>query len=161
MMNLKFKPATKADLPEISLLAEKIWREHYPSIIGEKQVDYMLATRYSHQALMGSMDRGEQFYLAYNEEEAVAYSAIELTQDCCYLHKFYVDVSSHRKGLGKLFFDYLLTQVSTNISWRLQVNRQNIKAINFYFKMGFVIETVGDFAIGEGYYMNDFVMVRK
>jgi len=44
---------------------------------------------------------------------------------------------------------------------RLQVNRQNYKAVNFYFKMGFIIESVGDFDIGGGYFMNDFVMVRK
>jgi len=27
--------------------------------------------------------------------------------------------------------------------------------------MGFIIESVGDFDIGGGYFMNDFVMVRK
>jgi hypothetical protein len=39
------------------------------------------------------------------------------------------------------------------------VNRQNYKAINFYFKLGFKIQTVADFDIGNGYVMNDFVMV--
>jgi hypothetical protein len=42
---------------------------------------------------------------------------------------------------------------------RLQVNRKNYKSINFYFKMGFVIEEVADFDIGDGYLMEDFVMV--
>jgi ribosomal protein S18 acetylase RimI-like enzyme len=41
----------------------------------------------------------------------------------------------------------------------LTVNRQNYKAINFYFKEGFRIKEVADFNIGNGYVMNDFVMV--
>jgi hypothetical protein len=35
----------------------------------------------------------------------------------------------------------------------------NYKAINFYFKNGFTIEKVADFDIGDGYFMNDFVMI--
>jgi ribosomal protein S18 acetylase RimI-like enzyme len=44
---------------------------------------------------------------------------------------------------------------------RLTVNRQNFKSINFYFKLGFKIEKVADFDIGNGYFMNDFVMLWK
>ena len=44
---------------------------------------------------------------------------------------------------------------------RLTVNRQNFKSINFYFKNGFKIEQVADFDIGNGYVMNDFVMVWR
>jgi ribosomal protein S18 acetylase RimI-like enzyme len=44
---------------------------------------------------------------------------------------------------------------------RLQVNRKNVKAINFYFKNGFVIEDAKDFDIGSGYFMKDFVMIKK
>ena len=39
------------------------------------------------------------------------------------------------------------------------VNRMNYKAVNFYFKSGFTIEKVADFDIGDGYFMNDFVMI--
>ena len=44
---------------------------------------------------------------------------------------------------------------------RLTVNRQNFKSVNFYFKNGFTIERVADFDIGNGYVMNDFVMMWK
>jgi ribosomal protein S18 acetylase RimI-like enzyme len=43
---------------------------------------------------------------------------------------------------------------------RLQVNRQNYKAINFYFRNGFIIESIADFDIGDGYFMNDFIMLK-
>ena len=44
---------------------------------------------------------------------------------------------------------------------RLFVNRENFKSINFYFKTGFIIEKIIDQPIGENFYMNDFIMIKK
>lgn len=121
----------------------------------------MLSNRYSAKAVEEGMNNGEKFFLCYADDEPVAYASLEWKETFYYLHKFYLDVSKHRSGIGKQFFDYLCTQMGTTKTIRLQVNRQNFKAVNFYFKMGFSIETVGDFDIGGGYFMNDFVMIRK
>jgi len=43
----------------------------------------------------------------------------------------------------------------------LTVNRRNIKAINFYFKAGYVIRSAVDLAIGRGFTLNDFIMARR
>ena len=158
MMDLIFRKASIADILLISQLAEKIWREHYPSIISVEQINYMLQSRYSHEAIEEGMKGEEKYFLAYADEQPVAYASIEWKDGFYYLHKFYNDVSNHRKGIGKQFFDYLLTQIDSSKPIKLQVNRQNFKAVNFYFKVGFVIESIGDFHIGGGYYMNDFVM---
>ena len=158
---LKFKNATINDIPLISQLADKIWKEHYPSIISQDQINYMLQSRYSQEAIAAGIERGEKYFIAYCNEKAVAYASIEWLEDFYYLHKFYIDVSNHRRGFGKQLFDYLLSQIGTSMPIKLQVNRENIKALNFYFKVGFEIESATDFDIGEGYYMNDFVMVRK
>ena len=53
---------------------------------------------------------------------------------------------------------FLTLQIKTI---RLTVNRKNHIAINYYFKNGFMIEEVKDFDIGDGYEMNDFVMLKK
>lgn len=160
-MNLVFRKASIADIPLISQLADKIWREHYPSVISVEQINYMLQSRYSSEAMENGMHGKEEYFLAYIDHEAVAYASIEWFGDFYYLHKFYNDVSKHRKGIGQQFFNYLLTQIDSSKPIKLQVNRLNFKAVNFYFKMGFIIESVGDFHIGEDYYMNDFVMVRR
>ena len=78
-----------------------------------------------------------------------------------FLNKFYVDVSHHRGGIGTHFFNYLLQQMNPTKPVRLQVNRQNYKAVNFYFKNGFTIEKVTDLHVGENFYMNDFIMIRQ
>ena len=160
-MNLSFRPATEKDIPLIASLADKIWHQHYPAIISIEQIDYMLQNRYSADAIKKQMQGGERFFLAFDNDEPLAYASVELRGEEYYMHKFYIDVSKHRNGIGKKFFDYLLQQIDWSKPIRLQVNRQNYKAVNFYFKMGFVIERVGDFHIGDDYYMNDFVMVRK
>ena len=71
-----------------------------------------------------------------------------------------------RKSLGTAVMQEIeneikVTQEVNNYKIRLTVNRQNFKAINFYFKNGFTIESVEDFDIGESYLMNDFVMVKN
>lgn len=159
-MNIQFKGATADDVALIEQLAKKIWHEHYPSIITVEQIDFMLADRYSAAAVNEGMQRGEVFYLAYADDEPVGYASVELKGDYYYLHKFYIDVAKHRGGIGGNFFKYILQQIDLSKPVKLQVNRQNIKAINFYFKNGFIIEATGDFDIGGGYFMNDFIMVR-
>lgn len=160
-MDLHFKPANVEDATLISQLAGRIWREHYPSIISTGQIEFMLRNRYTPQAIKDGMARGEKYFLAYAGNDPVAYADIELKGEAYFLHKFYVDVSRHRGGIGSRFFNYLLSQIDSSKPIRLQVNRQNYKAVNFYFRVGFVIESVGDFDIGGGYYMNDFIMLRR
>src|SRR5262249_20056311 len=99
--------------------------------------------------------------LAFADNEPVAIAHVEEKDNYYYLHKFYVDVSKHRSGIGSGFFSFILQQIAPAKPVRLQVNRLNYKAINFYFKKGFIIERVGDFDIGGGYFMNDFVMLRQ
>jgi len=160
-MDITFKRAAESDIPVIYQLADKIWHDHYPSIITTEQINYMLKARYSEAVLKEQLQLGEQIYLAFFNDTPVAFGSIELKERYYYLHKFYVEVSEHRHGIGRQFFNYLLSQTDISKPIRLQVNRQNFKAINFYFKMGFTIESVGDFHVGEGYYMNDFIMLRK
>ncbi|HLP21149.1 MAG TPA: GNAT family N-acetyltransferase [Chitinophagales bacterium] len=160
-MNLTFRKATTEDVTTIEQLAQKIWREHYPSIITIEQIEFMLLNRYSAKVIRESMAQGEQYFIAYVNGEPVGYASIELKGSYYYLHKFYIDVAKHRSGIGKEFFEYVLQQIDPSKPIRLQVNRQNIKAVNFYFKNGFVIESTGDFDIGGGYFMNDFIMLRN
>jgi diamine N-acetyltransferase len=82
-------------------------------------------------------------------------------KDEYFLHKFYVEVDEQGKGFGTKLFEHIVKELKDARSIRLTVNRKNYKAINFYFKNGFVIDEVADFDIGKGYFMNDFVMLKK
>jgi ribosomal protein S18 acetylase RimI-like enzyme len=156
------KPASTEDIKTIQALAHKIWTEHYTPIIGDVQVNYMLEKIYSEQALLKQINEGpQQFFLIQNGSEIQGYLSFETeNENKGFINKFYLLSETRRSGLGKQVFEALCSIYNSTKEIRLQVNRQNYKAINFYFKMGFVIESCADFDIGDGYFMNDFIMVK-
>ena len=76
-----------------------------------------------------------------------------------YFDKIYVLTNQQGKQLGYQLMihaiDFAKMHHMKSIS--LQVNRHN-KAFEFYKKIGFIIREEKDFSIGNGYYMNDYVM---
>jgi diamine N-acetyltransferase len=162
-MKLELREASIEDVTKIIELAQSVWWKHYPDIIGEEQVRFMLNKMYSHEALENHiLNKTQLFYLINNEQESCGFLAIEKkTETELFLQKFYILQSTQNKGIGARAFDALLALYPQIEIIRLQVNRQNIKPINFYFKIGFKIEKSADFDIGDGYFMNDFVMIKK
>jgi len=160
MINLKL--ATLQDTQLIAELAQEIWYECYPEIISKNQIDYMLEKYYRKNALENQMSEGQQFYLISTEkEENVGYLAVtEMETDKWFMNKFYIRAIKRMCGIGSIALK-LWEQIAHPTKLSLQVNRRNFKSVNFYFKSGFKIEKVADFDIGEGYSMDDFIMVKK
>lgn len=159
MNSIKLQIATLEDIPTIYLLAEKIWNIHYVPIIGQEQVDFMLSTMYSQEALTEQMTvKNHTFYLIISAEKTIGYLSVSGMEDM-FIHKFYIDPNEQSKGIGSAVFKNLVALYPSLKTFRLTVNRKNYKSINFYFKNNFVIEKVEDFDIGHGYYMNDFIML--
>lgn len=154
--------AGTGDIPEIAALAEKIWKIHYPPIIGMEQVEYMLNKMYSKEALMDQIYLGQMFYFIRHEGNNVGYFGVSNEDPLeLFIHKFYIDSERQGRGLGMQAFQKLIEMFPECSTARLTVNRYNFKSINFYFKAGFVISEVKDFDIGDGYVMNDFIMTRN
>lgn len=163
MNNLNLVKATEANIETIRDLAEKIWWKHYPAIIGETQVTYMLNLMYSESVLRNLISTNKQtFYLINIEDNTIGFIAVEERQkNELFLQKFYILSDRQNIGAGTASFDLLLKQYPDVEVIRLQVNRMNYKPINFYFKLGFQIETAQDFEIGEDFLMEDFVMINR
>ena len=161
-MNLQLSTADEKDIFTIQALAHEIWNDHYPAIIGQEQVDYMLNRMYNADSMLQQMHAGQQFFLIMDNEIPMGFASVEKKGDGKYfLNKCYIKTSVQRGGIGSWAIRTILEKYTDCKELRLQVNRQNYKAINFYFKMGFVIEQVADFDIGDGYFMNDFIMLLK
>ena len=162
-MELTFKELkSESDVKELSELASKIWNAYYPSIIGQRQVNYMLKKMYSAKSLKKqTMNKRHIFTGAYlNNEMAGFISYSKTSEEDFFLHKLYIKTEIHSKGIGRALFDFTFGNKNFK-TIRLTVNRKNVKAINFYFKKGFIIEKIIDIDIGEGFVMNDFVMLYK
>lgn len=157
-------PTTLHDLETIGRLARRIWMEHYPAIIGMEQTEYMLEKMYTPEALQEQYNKGHRFYFWHEGNEPVGFASIDSTPEGYgFLAKFYLDSSYRGKGIAPQFLAYLedrLREAGQTVV-RLTVNRQNIGAVNFYFKSGFKIIRCEDADIGNGYFMNDFVMEKK
>lgn len=159
-MNVNLIAATEADCAAIQTMAVRIWNDHYPPIIGQEQVDFMLERGYNPDSLKQQMEQGQQFYIISVNSSPGGFISVQPKEYGMFINKFYVENTLRGSGTGSSAFNALLLKYPDVLKWKLQVNRQNHKAINFYFKMGFVIEEVADFDIGDGYFMNDFIMVR-
>jgi ribosomal protein S18 acetylase RimI-like enzyme len=159
---IHLKRAALSDVDAIAQLAHTIWHAHYPQIIGMEQVRFMLEKMYHPNVLAQHISDGPQeFYIIQSASEALGFIALEPNeQGGLYLQKLYVIPEKHRQGIGAGALSAAIAQYPKAQTIRLQVNRQNHTAINFYFKHGFTIELVADFDIGEGYFMNDFVMIK-
>lgn len=169
-MKITLIPAKESDIGAISTMASEIWNLHYPAIIGQTQVDYMLNKMYSPEALKQQMQQGQQFFILQTEDgqQPCGYLSVSESPSSestfnnkLFIHKFYIHPAKQKAGIGMAAFQSLLEQFPLIKEIRLQVNRQNYTAINFYFKAGFKIEQVADFDIGDGYFMNDFIMLWK
>lgn len=157
------RPATLADIPVIAELAERIWYAHYTAIIGAEQVAYMLHLLYSPSALQRQMEVEQQvFWMLEDAGQTLGYLAVTNRGGGQYfLNKFYIDNGQRGRGLGLIAFELLLAKYPDLQALRLTVNRQNIHSINFYFKIGFLIEQCVDIPMGEGFVMNDFQMLWR
>ncbi len=100
--------------------------------------------------------------VAEEDNEIAGYIAFyPLNEKEVFLDKLYVKLDMHGRNIGGILLNEMMEQTGEEQQIKLQVNRKNIKAINFYFKNGFRIERAADFDIGNGFFMNDFVMIKN
>ena len=161
---ITIRTATEADIPLIGQLAKAAFYPTYLPFISLEQVDYMYRMMYSEASLQRQMsERGDVFLIAYDKETPVGYAAYQLGENgITKLHKIYVLPDVQVKGVGKLLLQ-TAEQNALSIgqqSLLLNVNRYN-KAVGFYTHMGYSICAEDDIDIGNGYFMNDYEMIKS
>lgn len=157
---LKIEKANKDDIALIKELSMQVWPQTYVPILGEEQVAYMLNKFYSTESLAEQMQK-HAFVILYDGFTAVGFASYELiNKDVVKLHKIYVVATVQGKGYGKYLLQYVCGATHTlNAKYlQLNVNRYNTQAIGFYTKMGFISIAEEDIDIGNGYFMNDYVL---
>ena len=157
------RKATAEDIPLIRELCYKVWPQTFASILSQDKIDYMLEYMYSVASLKKQMEDGSQFILVYEDSEPMGYAAYFHKGHHIYkLDKLYVLPSQQGKGTGRFVIGYIVNETKQKgaSALQLQVHRQN-KARDFYEKLGFVVIEEKDFDIGQGFFMNDYVMEKK
>jgi len=161
--NIIIRKATKDDIKLINAMAKKIWPLTYRAILLPEQLVYMLDLIYSPDALQKQFDSGHNFLIAEEGGQSIAFADYSLLKDSIYkLHKIYVLPEQQGKGVGKLLIDHIIQKIKEQkaTALLLNVNRHN-KARGMYERLGFTVIGEEDIDIGEGYFMNDYVMEKK
>ena len=154
------KKADVEDIPLIRELTFAIWPQTYSSLISKEQVDYMLQMMYSPASLQQQMKDGSTFIIVYEDTLPVGFAAYKPIDPLTWkLDKIYILSSQQGKGTGKFIINFIVDEIKNKHAkaLQLQVNREN-KAKDFYEKLGFKIIQTANFDIGNGYFMNDYVM---
>ena len=157
------RKATTNDIALINQMAWVVFPHTYHIILTPEQIDYMMELMYSEKSIQKQMEEdGHIYYLAFKEDEPAGYLSIQPEgEHVFHLQKIYVLPSFQGMNLGKMLFEQAIKAIKelhpAPCQMRLNVNRQN-KALTFYEKMGMTKIDEGDFPIGNGFYMNDYIM---
>ena len=163
---MEIKIASQQDLPIIQHLAKTIWPICYGPIISAEQIRYMLHLIYSQDALEAQFDKGHRFVIVVVNETPIGFASFSQKSaeepQTFRLHKIYVLTTIHSKGVGSFLLDYVCNEskkAGANLL-ELNVNKYN-PAKTFYDKKEFSILKEEVIDIGNGYVMDDYVMVKK
>lgn len=161
---LEIKKAGVIDIPLIRELTFRVWPQTYASILSQAQIDYMLEMMYSEDSLKKQMtEEGCRFIIIYEDGNPVGFASYNEEQPQRWkLNKIYVLPGQQGKGTGKYMINYITEEIkkSEGSSLFLQVNRYNNAKV-FYERLGFTETDFINLDIGNGYFMNDYIMEKK
>lgn len=161
---MEIRKADLGDYKIINDLAIKTWYDTYSSILSQEQLEYMLNTMYSLEAITEQIAiKGHHFLLLSEDDKYLGFASYELnyTSGTTKLHKLYVLPETQGRGAGRLLISKIENAAKNNGNDKivLNVNRYN-NAANFYLKNGFTKAGEEDINIGNGYLMEDFIMEK-
>ncbi len=171
-MDRKIRKAQLEEIPIIRDMAKVAFRHTYGLILTSDQIDYMMDWMYSEESLRAQMvERSNVFYIMSVNGRDVGYASFERHINppsdlegmiVFNLQKLYILPQCQGYSCGTDLLKYVEEQMrllvgSNPAAYELNVNRNN-SAVTFYQKQGLEINREGDFPIGNGYYMNDYIM---
>lgn len=157
------REAGKGDAALINHMAWEVFPETYAAILSPAQMEYMMDWMYSPANILAQMDGGHRYLLAFDGKGAEAgYVSFNREGPGLYhLQKIYVMPAFQGLGLGRVLFSEAVSAIKKDhpvpCTMELNVNRNN-PAVSFYHHLGMHIARSGDFPIGNGFFMNDYIM---
>ncbi len=157
------RKATLEDCVILNKMAQEVFPAAYSEILGPAQIEYMMEWMYSIDSLTQQIAKeGHVYFILYEEKQPCGYVSIQPEgKDLFHLQKIYVLPDYQGKGYGMELFRHAIHYIKeihpSPCAMELNVNRNN-RALHFYEHLGMKCVRQGDFSIGNGYYMNDYIM---
>jgi ribosomal protein S18 acetylase RimI-like enzyme len=161
----QIEPVTEADVERLAALAREIWLAHYPAIISNAQIEYMLAQRYEPRVVRAELGQdGIWWDKLVVEAGMVGFASYFLTgaHGEMKLDKLYVHPTHQHHGHGGRMIARACAVAREQGCDRvvLAVNKSNREAIAAYWKHGFQVTDAVVKDIGGGFVMDDYILVK-
>ena len=165
-LDFSISPVRDADIAPVCALAREIWMQHYPGIITVKQIEYMLAQRYSPDAIRTQLRAGDAWWDKLDVRgELCGFASYERGIDArtMKLDKLYVHQVVRGRGYGAALIDHVakVARQQGMDKLTLQVNKSNHGSVAVYLRLGFAVAKTVKVDIGKGFFMDDYVMERE
>ena len=160
---IEIKKDNELLIKELSSLASFIIREYYDPILGERQNTYMINKFQSIEAINDQLDNNYHYYLLKDNGKNIGFVGYYFKDESLYLSKLYFLKEERNKHYGTKTINFLI-DIARSYSKKfieLNVNRYNYDSIKAYEAMGFIKIRQEDNDIGNSYYMNDYVYMKK
>lgn len=161
MNAVTIKSAGKNEAEFISKIGQQSYRETYPAILSQEQIDFMLHKNYTVGAIQDLMNNGQDFYLLVEGSVAKGFVSVQVKElSTLRIEKLYLLAEVKGRGYGKMLLDFVAQLAkSKDLKFlELNVNRGN-PAYHFYLKQGFVVTEVVDIPY-YSYVLDDYVMQK-
>lgn len=155
--------STAAQVADVARMARIVWNEYYVALIGQAQVDYMVAKFQTAEAMQAQIDSGYEYFQIQQQGENVGYAAIrhDAADARVFISKLYVLAAHRKSGAGRqvlrLIEQMARDRRATHL-W-LTVNKGN-PSVHAYERLGFSIAESLVMDIGGGYVMDDYRMEK-
>lgn len=158
---------TQSQIDTLCAIAEKVWHEAFEPILPPGQTDYMIDKFQSDHAVKDQMaHQNYRYYLAKLDGQYagfVGFAPRYQGEEEMYLSKVYILSDCRHQGVVRRLFDLVEEEAKKEglSKIRLTVNKHNTHAYEVYQHYGYEnVESVKA-DIGSGYYMDDYVMVKR
>lgn len=138
-MDLIIRKMLEADIPDVQYVAKKSWNATYQGIIPEDVQNRFLKVAYSDEMLKKRLD--QIIFVAEHDEKIIGFINLKETEqpNTYDLSAIYLLPDYQGKRIGSRLIAHSIEPIKNFEKIFLEVEKDNINAVNFYKKLGFKI----------------------
>jgi ribosomal protein S18 acetylase RimI-like enzyme len=149
MSNIEIRTVTPNDIDQLQKIGRQTFQETFSESNSEENMKSYLEEGFSKEKLIGELnDENSEFYFATLYDVVIGYLKINFGESqtelkdskALEIERIYVSKEFHGKSVGQLLYDkaiQIAKQKSKAYIW-LGVWEENLRAISFYKKNGFI-----------------------
>lgn len=145
-------------------MASVVWSHTYAHMMSKEQLDYMFDMMYSPESVEKQMtEKKHTYFILFENGVPQGYISVHVFEESfLYVEKIYVLPQAQGKGFGKVLLNKAEEYAHSLLlkGLMLNLNRDNKNACDFYKHSGFNVISERDLHIGQGFYMNDYIMQK-